>query len=44
MLLETFKKRIESHNATSLFSLTPEDKKQTNDAILMAVLPQLFIV
>ena len=28
-----------------LFSpLTPEDKKQTNDAILMGVLPQSFIV
>jgi len=26
------------------FSLTPEDKKRTNDAILMEVLPQLFIV
>jgi hypothetical protein len=39
MLSGTFETRIESHNATSLFSLTPEDKKQANDVTLMAGLP-----
>jgi hypothetical protein len=37
-------KKIESHNATSLFSLTPENKKPTNDVTLKEGLPQLFIV